>query len=409
MDPYIGGRRVRRVPTAQNASEGRWRTKWRNIQPEPYSIQKRPSFGQWLKLTWPDILTMLLVGAVAIGVYSIRPAGTRMFPLTVIDARSGGDTGEVVYPEFAYPYRPQIISSWLDTVLALLIPLFFLLIIQIRVRSFWDLNNAIIGFLYALECSATFQVMIKWLIGGLRPSFYDVCKPDPSLANDPAFNTTGLNSVGYRQYMYTSEICTTQGRPLWNAMQSFPSGHSTTIFAAAVYLYLYLNAKLKIFANYHPAMWKLVLLYCPILGAVLVCGSLTIDKSHNWYDILAGAIIGTVFAFSAYRMVYASIWDWRVNHIPLNRGSAFMWSEGCEGSDMVFTKRAGWRAGHLEQEKETLPGPVTSNGNMDGHTSEPSNGNTNGNLAGPNGANGQSLTQPQYSTRRDREGGEDMV
>ncbi|KAI0831552.1 acid phosphatase/Vanadium-dependent haloperoxidase [Hypoxylon sp. FL0890] len=343
---------------------------WRSLfHAEPYSMARRPSFSLWLRVTWLDILTMIILGAVALGVYNLRPPGHRLFPLTVIDARTGADTGEVVYPQFAYPYRPQIIPSWLDSVLAILVPLFVFLLFQIRVRSFWDFNNVIIGFIYALLTSAAFQVMIKWLIGGLRPFFYDVCRPDPGL----------LSGVGYRQYMYTSAICTSgQGRPLWNAMQSFPSGHSTTTCAAAAYLYLYLNAKLKVFSNYHASMWKLILLYSPVLGALLICGSLTIDKSHNWYDILAGATIGTVFAFSAYRMVYASIWDWRTNHIPLNRVSAFVRSADYERPDLVCTNRAGWKRGRLESEKETLPGPVTRNGSMDGHASVHSNRHTNG-------------------------------
>ncbi|KAI0378382.1 acid phosphatase/Vanadium-dependent haloperoxidase [Hypomontagnella monticulosa] len=395
MDSYLGDRGSRARP-AQSPSEIRHRKKWRSIDDEPYSMEKRPSFGLWLKVTGLDIVTIVLLAAIAIGVYSLPPAGTRMFPLTVVDASTGEDTGEVVYPDFAYPYRPQIIASWLDAVLAILVPLFFFLILQIRIRSFWDLNNTLIGFIYALETSTTFQVMIKWLIGGLRPNFYDVCKPDPGLA-------TGMVGVGYRQYMFTSEICTgDQGRPLWDAMQSFPSGHSTTISAAGVYLSLYLNAKLKIYANYHPSMWKLVLFYFPILGAVLVCGALTIDNSHNWYDILAGAIIGTTFAFSAYRMVYASIWDWRTNHIPLNRGSAFVWSEDFRGTDLVFTNRVGWRGSRLKDEKDTLPGPITSTPNMDGHSSENSNRQTDSNIAGPSGTNDYYLQPPQHHIRRPR-------
>ena len=127
-----------------------------------------------------------------------------------------------------------------------------------------------------------------------------------------------------------------------------PSGHTTAAFAGFVYLYLYLNAKLKVFSNYHPALWKLIAIYAPILGACLIGGALSIDEFHNWYDILAGAIIGTVFAFSAYRMMYASIWDFRFNHIPLTRNQPFTYGAG--GSfggfsgfhDVVFTRRAGW-------------------------------------------------------------------
>lgn len=35
------------------------------------------------------------------------------------------------------------------------------------------------------------------------------------------------------------------------------------------------------------------------------------------YDILAGSIIGIVFAFATYRAYYQAIFDSRYNHIPL--------------------------------------------------------------------------------------------
>ena len=111
--------------------------------------------------------------------------------------------------------------------------------------------------------------------------------------------------------MYQRDVCTGDQDEIDDSLESFPSGHSTAAFAGFVFLYLYLNAKLKVFSNYHPAMWKLVVLYMPILGACLIGGALTIDEYHNWYDILAGAVIGSVMAFSGYRMVYASVWDFR--------------------------------------------------------------------------------------------------
>jgi hypothetical protein len=148
--------------------------------------------------------------------------------------------------------------------------------------------------------------------------------------------------------MYQPDICTGDKNQINDSLESFPSGHTTAAFGGFVYLYLYLNAKLKVFANYHPAFWKLIAIYAPILGAVLIGGALTIDEFHNWYDILAGAIIGTVFAFSAYRMMYASVWDFRFNHIPLNRNEPFMYGAGGGFGgfngfhDVVFTRRAHW-------------------------------------------------------------------
>jgi diacylglycerol diphosphate phosphatase/phosphatidate phosphatase len=209
---------------------------------------------------------------------------------------------EVVYPEFAYPMRNEIIPIWAAALMAALIPIAVFLIVQIRVRSFWDVNNATIGLFYALITAAVFQVFVKWLIGGLRPHFLAVCKPD----------VTGLQvGNGYRQIMYDRKVCTGDESEINDSLESMPSGHTTAAFAGFVFLYLYLNAKLKVFSNYHPAMWKLIVLYMPILGAVLIGGALTIDEYHNWYDVFAGAVIGTTMAFSAYRMVYASVWDFR--------------------------------------------------------------------------------------------------
>ncbi|KAH9893653.1 PAP2 superfamily protein [Xylariomycetidae sp. FL2044] len=320
MESPSGAARADQPDLTTPAPEAKRRRQlWSKLHAEPYSTDHRPTFGQWLKLTWPDLLTMAVVGAIAAVVVRYGPPATRYFPLTVRTPRSPSDDGpgtdEVVYPQFAYPQRRQIISSLVDGVLGVGVPIVVILLAQIRLRSFWDLNNGLMGLLYAILGSTFFQAILKWLIGGLRPNFYDICQPDPSRVPN--------GGVGYQHYMYTVEVCTVKrDHHLWNAMQSFPSGHSVTIWAGATYLFLYLNAKLKVFSNRHSAMWKLILLYLPILGAVLICGSLTIDHTHNWYDIVAGSIIGIVFAFSAYRMVYASIWDWRTNHIPLNRQSS---------------------------------------------------------------------------------------
>lgn len=303
---------------------------------EPFSVEsgnfnRRPSFGQWLKFTWLDILTMACMGAIGLGVYKAPPAPSRSFPITFAD-------GEVVYPEFAYPLRTEVIPIWEAALLASLVPIAVFLLMQIRIRSFWDLNNAVIGLLYSLITAAVFQVFIKWLIGGLRPHFLDVCKPDLSRIQ--------AGGDGFRSLMFRPDICTGDQSEINDSLESMPSGHSTAAFAGFIFLYLYLNAKLKVFSNYHPAMWKLIAVYAPVLGACLIAGALTIDKFHNWYDCFAGAVIGTVMAFSSYRMVYASVWDFRFNHIPLTRHTPFSFGAGPAGAggfeSAVFTRAAGW-------------------------------------------------------------------
>ncbi|PNP44333.1 hypothetical protein TGAMA5MH_03939 [Trichoderma gamsii] len=334
----FGGRRARASPGATNGATttttkrrgfGFGRGGRKNRQ--AYAMHTRPSFGQWLKVTWLDILTMVAMGAIGLGVYEAKPAPTRSFPVTFSD-------GEIVWPEFGYPLRKEIIPIWLAAFLAAIIPIAVILVMQIRIRSFWDVNNGVIGLLYSLISAAVFQVFCKWLIGGLRPHFLDVCKPDISRVTNQ-----GLDRSGFTQIYYTRDICTGDPDQIDDSLESFPSGHTTAAFAGFVFLSLYLNAKLKVFSNYHPAMWKLIVIYAPILGAVLIGGALTIDEFHNWYDVVAGAIIGTVMAFSAYRMTYAAIWDWRFNHIPLNRGVAFPYMAG--NGDLfgaTFTRRVGW-------------------------------------------------------------------
>ncbi|KAI2476253.1 phosphatidic acid phosphatase beta [Pyrenophora tritici-repentis] len=309
----------------------------------------RPTFGQWVKATWLDIVTMAAMGAVGLGVYMADPAPSRSFPVIF-------SNGEIVYPEFAYPLRHEIIPIWAAALMAFFIPFAVFLIVQIRARSFWDVNNATIGLLYSLIAAAVFQVFIKWLIGGLRPHFLAVCKPviPQSILASVGANNNGNEAGGpygnvangYRQIMFDRSICTGDKNEINDSLESMPSGHTTAAFAGFVFLYLYLNAKLKVFANYHPAMWKLIALYAPILGACLIGGALTIDEYHNWYDIVVGALIGTMMAFSSYRMVYASVWDFRFNHIPLMRHDPMVYGAGPSSSDgfhdAVFTRKAGW-------------------------------------------------------------------
>ena len=65
-------------------------------------MSRRPSFGQWVKVTWLDIATMAIMGIIGLGVYEAHPAPSRSFPVYFQD-------GEIVYPQFAYPMRKEIV------------------------------------------------------------------------------------------------------------------------------------------------------------------------------------------------------------------------------------------------------------------------------------------------------------
>ena len=48
-----------------------------------------------------------------------------------------------MYPQFAYPLRKEIVPIWAAAMLGFFVPFVVFLICQIRVRSFWDFNNAV--------------------------------------------------------------------------------------------------------------------------------------------------------------------------------------------------------------------------------------------------------------------------
>lgn len=320
------------------------------------------------------------------------------------------NNGEIVYPQFAYPLRKEIIPIWASALMSVLIPIAIYLICALRVRSFWDLNNAIMGTLYAIIAAAVFQVFCKWLIGGLRPHFLDVCKPAVPIGGGGGAEQAATGN-GFLSIMYTPDVCTGDIAQIRDSLESFPSGHTTAAFAGFVFLSLYLNGKLKVFSNYHPSLWKLIAIYAPILGATLIGGALTIDEFHNWYDVVAGAIIGTMFAFSAYRMMYASVWDFRFNHIPLTRDIPFTYGAGgYQGPhhsfhDAVFTRQAGWGTAEGMASMGGAPFDSSALGGAQGL----GGGNHNGVGNGHRGILGGSSTNHRNSVGRKPIGSADIV
>lgn len=124
----------------------------------------------------------------------------------------------------------------------------------------------------------------------------------------------------YRKFV-TPDLCVhgtqIQKRDLLMAMQSFPSGHTSEAFFVGTFLALYLNAKLKAFSDYHTSFWKWLAVMFPLFGSCLIAGTLVVDTNHHVHDILLSIPWGVLVAFLAYRSHYASIFNYRTNHLPL--------------------------------------------------------------------------------------------
>jgi len=301
----------------------------------------------WFRLHGIDLLTMALMGAIGLGVYFASPAPSRSFPIFFQD-------GEVVYPQFAYPLRREIVPIWAAALIAFFAPFLFFCLFQARRRSIDDFLTTTMGLLKSLITAAVFQVFVKWLIGGLRPHFYEVCQPKVTPGSMPS-------GTGFASLMYDRSICTGDKNQIDDSLESMPSGHATAAWAGLLFLSLYFNAQLKVISAHNPAYWKMILFFAPMLGATLISGALTIDAYHNWYDVVVGGIIGSACALIAFRQTFASVFDFRFNHLLLPRSTSLFhrrpFLAGGSGvgpyytyqpraeftsKDLPFTREGGW-------------------------------------------------------------------
>jgi len=194
---------------------------------------------------------MLIVTVIALPLNASPPIGKRLFPVPTLPNSSTPtpDPNSILWA--AYPFGPSIISVPLSACLAIFPPLVLFTVAQVRLRSYPDLHASWYGLVSTLIVGTFFQVVLKSFIGGLRPYFYDACRP-----NMAALNRGGQ---GWGGVMYGIEICTGAPRDINKAITSFPSGHSCAAMGSALFVSLWLNAKLKVFADSRARFWKLFL------------------------------------------------------------------------------------------------------------------------------------------------------
>jgi membrane-associated phospholipid phosphatase len=126
--------------------------------------------------------------------------------------------------------------------------------------------------------------ILKHFVGGFRPHYIEACKPDwTSVARDLAqgihhFNATvcqgNKRDVDRAYVLYSPNTLASTYSNTGNRLQAFPSGHAASSFAAAIFLALYLNAKLKVFSDYASDFWAFIVTLAPLILASLVSASM---------------------------------------------------------------------------------------------------------------------------------------
>lgn len=186
-------------------------------------------------------------------------------------------------PTLRKPMLPDTVTTTQVLVLSFIIPP------VLYTTSQWTYATLLFPFPPLLFTTGLFEANIitmfltnifKLLVGRPRPYFVAACK-------------------SYIQGSSTE--CTGDVLVVKDARRSFPSGHSSLSFSAAMFFTLSLWAALSpTNADVVHKMARLVVLMLPLLVASLIAASRLIDFHHHYSDVIAGSCLGAVTAYAVF-------------------------------------------------------------------------------------------------------------
>lgn len=138
-----------------------------------------------------------------------------------------------------------------------------------------------LDYLLGLLYTATLTEVGKASIVELRPHFLDTCRPNVNCSAGlvTEYECTGSAHIWILRDLY----------------KSFPSGHaSLSIYSASFFVLHFRNVDASVF--YHKVIPLLVQgIYCVL--AIFCSISRITDHRHHWWDVLSGALLGTLCAY----------------------------------------------------------------------------------------------------------------
>jgi diacylglycerol diphosphate phosphatase / phosphatidate phosphatase len=190
-------------------------------------------------------------------------------------------------PSVMHPHLPDTVPASTLVILSLFLPLLAFLACSLASgdasRSASRLEMFALGLVEANGLTVAVTNILKLLAGRPRPHFAAVC-------------------VAYVEG--SNAECTGDEHAVWEARKSFPSGHSSLAFAAAIYTSAYLAGIISLAQSQHgrnpngqgPLGWKFLVVMAPPLLAALVAVSRTRDWHHNYDDIVCGSLLGSAIS-----------------------------------------------------------------------------------------------------------------
>jgi len=202
--------------------------------------------------------------------------------------------------DISLPYKGSTVNSGLNGAISYLTPIILSIFAHHsnlrRVDKKLVINNTVIILFFGL-LSQDVTDLLKLAAGRLRPHFLDVCNVEYGADNtcDKSIVSQSIYIQNYsckgNSILFTDKSEMEDMIP--EARLSFPSGHSSMAFYGMVTSIFILN---KTQGNQFilSVEQALCLLYCCFVGVTRVN-----DHKHHTDDVVAGALLGTLFAVSS--------------------------------------------------------------------------------------------------------------
>ncbi|XP_047162863.1 lipid phosphate phosphatase 2-like [Vigna umbellata] len=120
--------------------------------------------------------------------------------------------GQGMMTDLSYPLKDNTIPFWAVPIVAILLPIVFILVYYFFRKDVYDFHHAILGLLFSVLITAVITDAIKDGVGRPRPDFFWRCFPDGKGEFDPV--TTDVR-------------CTGDKAVIREGHKSFPSGHTS--------------------------------------------------------------------------------------------------------------------------------------------------------------------------------------
>lgn len=248
----------------------------------------------------------------------------------------------------AYPNKPDIVSISVLVIVALVVPAVVIVVLRLGNllrhrdgdawrRAFWEVHVGWLGLCVSLALTLFVTSGLKDVVGKPRPDLLARCQPRLTNITEYIVGGFGNSLNSEAESLVSSALCQqTDKRLLDDGFAAFPSGHSSFACAGLIYLSLWLCARFCLGMPYldlslagslretdkraatapvrdkqaSPPLWQTAFAITPILAALFICSSRYADFHHAGFDIIAGAVIGTVIGWTSFRFY----------HLPVRRG-----------------------------------------------------------------------------------------